>query len=152
MLEPKVRKLIHQFKVVVLEAHVLPDVHQLYLPFNQCPLGPLRQLPLRLGRRPLDLVQEREVEPLVEEVADGQLLFDGLRVLALLLELADLVVQLLLVRLVPLVYRLLPLPEHLLHLELCVESRHFHCPLHGPLNHRQLFRTLRELKTQLRDL
>lgn len=78
MLEFKVCKLVHQLKVVVLEPHVLSYVHELYLAFNQSPFGPLSQLSPGLGWRPLHLMKERKVEPLVEKVADAQLFFYGL--------------------------------------------------------------------------
>lgn len=48
MFELQVRELVHQLKVIILEPHVLPYVHKLYLTFNECPFGPLRELPLRL--------------------------------------------------------------------------------------------------------
>jgi hypothetical protein len=69
MFEFQLRELVHQLKVIILEPHVLPYVHQLYLPFNECPLSPLSQLPLCLLRRSLDLMKEGEVQPLIKKVA-----------------------------------------------------------------------------------
>lgn len=78
MFELKVRKLVHQVKVVIFKPHVLSNVHKLNLSFNESSLGSLGQLTLGLLRCTFDLVQEREVEPFVEEVTDGKLFLHSL--------------------------------------------------------------------------
>ena len=70
MLKFQVSELVHQLKVVILESHILPDVHKVNLSLNESPFSPLRQLSLSLLWCPLDLMKERKVEPLVEKVAN----------------------------------------------------------------------------------
>jgi hypothetical protein len=73
VLELQLSELVHQLKVIILKPHILLDVHKLNLTFNQCPLGPLSQLPPSLLWRPLDFMHKRKVQPLIKKVANRQL-------------------------------------------------------------------------------
>lgn len=87
-------------------------------------------------------MQEREVQPFVEEVTDAELSLDGLGVFALFLKFTDFVIKLLFVCLISLVNGLLSVAEHFFHLDLGIELGHFQSTLQLALSTPQLFSTL----------